>query len=90
MGAGEAGREGPPLTHEHRVASVAGEHLDAGLGAPDELAPEDVAELAAGHHQHRHDERVHGDHRLDRADRRVEIGDQTIDRKIAGEHAARG
>ena len=43
---------------------------------------DDVADLAAGEHEHRHHEAVQGDHGLDRGDRRVEVVDQLADRDV--------
>ena len=43
---------------------------------------DDVADLAAGEHQHRHDEAVQGDDRLDGGDRGVEVVDQLADRDV--------
>ena len=46
------------------------------------LAPEDLADLAAGDHQRRHHERVHRDRRLDPGHRRVEILRDGRDRRV--------
>ena len=52
--------------------------------ADDERPPpaDDVADLAAGEHEHRHHQAVERDHRLDRGHRRVEVGHQRADRDI--------
>ena len=43
---------------------------------------DDVADLAAGEHQHGHHQAVEGDHRLDHRDRGVEVRDQLADRHV--------
>ena len=43
-------------------------------------APDDVADLAAREHEHRHDQAVQGDDPLDGRHGRVEVGDQLTDR----------
>ena len=60
----------------HRRAAPVDDEADT-EGPP---APDDVADLAARQHEHRHDEAVERDDRLDGRDGRVEVGDQLTDR----------
>ncbi len=52
---------------------------------PDDERPaptDDVADLGAGQHEHRHHQAVQGDDRLDRRDRGVELLDERADRDV--------
>jgi hypothetical protein len=43
---------------------------------------DEVTDLAAHDHEHRHDQRVQGDHPLDHGDAGVEVGDELADRDV--------
>ena len=62
---------------QRRAAAV--DHQADGEGP---AAADDVADLAAGEHQHRHHQRVEGDDGLDGGDGGVEVGDELADRHV--------